>query len=392
MKKKVILITGATGYVGCHLAYTFLKEGHHVIALVRETDKDSSVSERAFEAISAVNGKAQVPIENLIPIVGDVANKHEVSAEAIRAQVSTGIDEIWHCAATFSIQESERQKIEAINIKGTQHMLDLALQVNAETPPRFFYVSTAYSSGTDQRIVYEKIPSNAQNFRSLYEWSKHQAEKVIERYHEQYGLGALILRPSIVVGSLTTTVVSYSGYYQVLRAIHRLCNNFFEEEEGNEGNRNLDLRIVADPNIRPNIVPIDFVIKAMDLIAKKQISATDELKVFNIVNEAPPTLGLIHEMICESLNISGWHLVDQNAFDETSMSPLEKVLARKIAFQMPYINEDILFSNEKFREVVSTEELPNPVIDENYLRIINRIFLEHLEPKTFYEMESKQVK
>ena len=135
MKKKVILITGATGYVGCHLAYTFLKEGHHVIALVREADKTSSVSERAFEAISAVNGTAQVPIENLIPIVGDVANKHEVSAEAIRAQVSTSIDEIWHCAATFSIQESEKQKIEAINIKGTQRMLDLALQINAGTPP-----------------------------------------------------------------------------------------------------------------------------------------------------------------------------------------------------------------------------------------------------------------
>lgn len=389
MKKKVILITGATGYVGCHLAYTFLKEGHRVIALVREADKDASVSERAFEAISAVNGKAQAPVENLIPIVGDVANKNDVSAEAIRAQVSTEIDEIWHCAATFSIQESEKQKIEAINIKGTQNMLDLALHVNSDTPPRFFYVGTAYSSGTDQRIVYEKIPSNAQNFRSLYEWSKHQAEKIIEQYHKQYGLGAIILRPSIVVGSLTTTVVSYSGYYQVLRAIHRLCNNFFGEEEGDGGNRNLNLRLIADPNIYPNMVPIDFVIKAMDLIAKKQISVTDELKIFNIVNEAPPTLGMVHEMICESLNISGWHLVDQNAFDEDSMSPLEKVLARKIAFQMPYINEDILFSSEKFREVVSTEELPIPVIDENYLRTINRIFLEHLEPDRLYEVERK---
>ncbi len=63
------------------------------------------------------------------------------------------------------------------------------------------------------------------------------------------------------------------------------------------------------------------------------------------------------------------------------MTSLEKVFARKFAFQMPYMNEDISFSNDRFRDVVSVEELSNPTIDGNFLRAINCIFFDRIEHK-----------
>ena len=137
--------------------------------------------------------------------------------------------------------------------------------------------------------------------------------------------------------------------------------------------------MLGNPEALLNIVPIDYVIKAMSIIANKLNLKTNDLKIFNIINETPITLGLIQEVVCESLNIRGLDLVEQNAFDHSSMNSLEKVFARKSVFQMPYMNEDILFSNDRFREVVSAEELSNPTIDGNFLRAVNRIFFEQIE-------------
>jgi nucleoside-diphosphate-sugar epimerase len=379
MRKKVVLITGAAGYLGCHLAYTFLMEGHQVIALVRDTNKGVSPSEKALKAISSVNDKVRIPEENLLVITGDVSDRADILADTIRSQVQSKIDEIWHCAVIFSIQKTTKHKIEAININGTQNMLDLVLQVNsAETPPRFFYVSTAYSSGRERAVIREEIPPDIQNFRSLYEWSKYEAETLVKCYQKKFDLDATIFRPSIVVGSPTTKVITYSGYYQICRELYHISKKF-EAKAGPDFDRNINIRLLGNPEALLNIVPIDYVIRAMNIIANKQALKTNDLKIFNIINETPPTLSLIREIVCESLNISGLNLVEQDAFDQTSMNFLEKGLARKIAFQMPYMNEDISFSNDRFRDVVSVEELSNPAIDGNFLRAINRIFFAHVE-------------
>jgi nucleoside-diphosphate-sugar epimerase len=381
MQKKVILITGATGYLGSHLAYGLLKEGHKVVALVRETDKGVSVSEKALKAISAVNDKEQIPVENLIAVPGDVSDNANTLADTIRAHTRSDIDEIWHCAVIFTIQKTKKPKVEAINIKGTENLLDLALQINSERPPRFFYVSTAYSSGRDQAVIREEITPNIQNFRSLYEWSKHKAETLVECYQKKYDLDATIFRPSIVVGSPDTKVMNYSGYYQICKELSQLYKRY-EEKAGPDFDRDIKIRVSGNPDALLNLVPIDYVIEAMNIVSNKPELKTNELKIFNIVNEAPVTLSLIHKIVSESLNIGGLELVEQDAFEQASMNSLEKMFARRSVFQMPYMNEDISFSNDRFRDVVSVEELPNPTIDSNFLRAINRIFFEQIEQVT----------
>src|SRR6185295_16821197 len=47
------LVTGVTGFVGSHLAYRLLRDGHHVIALARG-GKNVSARERVVEVLSEV--------------------------------------------------------------------------------------------------------------------------------------------------------------------------------------------------------------------------------------------------------------------------------------------------------------------------------------------------
>ena len=69
------LVTGVTGFVGSHLAYRLLKDGHHVIALARG-GKNVSAHERVVEVLSEVAGSpddVQIHLARLQVLEGDIA-------------------------------------------------------------------------------------------------------------------------------------------------------------------------------------------------------------------------------------------------------------------------------------------------------------------------------
>ena len=376
--KKLAFITGVTGYVGCHLADTLLKEGYRVIALVREGGRRRSAQERAIDSILQVDASAQPYLDNLIVISGDVQETADILLTKIRAQIGNEhIDEIWHCAATFLFREQDREDVRAINIEGVRHMLELTLSVNEESPPRYFHVGTAYSTGQELEIVPEAyVPGNT-GFRSLYEWSKYEGETVVQAYQAEHKLDATIFRPAIIVGSRETKAVSHSAYYQVCDALYRLRKHF--EKRGAAFDGIFDVRLMGHPNARANFVPIDFVIEAMQMVAQVESLATPELKVFNIVNEDPPRIGMIHETVCRSLDIHGLELVEEAVFTDKPMNSVERLLARSVAFQAPYMVRDIKFATKRFREIVPFEKLPVPQVNEEFLEVINQAYFDFLD-------------
>ena len=377
--KKLIFITGVTGYVGCHLADDLLKKGHRVIALVRESGRRRSARERALAAIEKVDSHVKQYLDNLIVIPGEVQETADILLEKIHAQIGhEPIDEIWHCAATFLFRKRDRTEVEAINIEGVRHMLELVLHVNEGAPPRYFHVGTAYSTGQELDIVPEAyVPGNT-GFRSLYEWSKYEGETVVQTYQAEHGLDATIFRPAIIVGSRQTKAVSHSAYYQVCDALYRLRKHF-EHRKGAAFDGTFDVRLMGHPQTRLNFVPIDFVIDAMQLIAQEESLVTPELKVFNIVNENPPRIVTIHRIVCQSLGIRGLELVEEDAFETKPMNSVERLLARSVAFQAPYMVRDIKFATEQFRQIVPFEKLPTPQVDEEFLSIINQAYFDHLD-------------
>lgn len=375
---KTIFLTGATGYVGCHLAHRFLAEGHTVLALVRHKG-GQSVQQRIATAVREVGPLSDETMVNLLAIPGTVEDSAQELSAALRAQFSDPIDEVWHSAAIFNFKERERPLVEATNIEGTRHMLDLTCQINPETPPRFIYISTAYCLGSEfNSAVPETIPQEVNAFRSIYEWSKHSAERLVDQYQQAQRLDVTIFRPSIVIGTPETAVLCNSGYYQVLTECRRL-RTLLERNRGDAFDGNVQTRLQGNPGTPLNLVPIDFVVESMVYLAHCVDLAPNRTNLFNIVNERPPTIKEVHRALVSSLDMTGLKLVAPDQFEAEPMNQMEKVINRRIGFQAPYMHEQIHFSTDTFRQFVPQHILPPPQVNWRYMEQVNAIFLAQFE-------------
>jgi nucleoside-diphosphate-sugar epimerase len=373
-EQQAVFITGATGYVGCHLAHAYLKKGHQVLVLARDGG-GRTAAERMAEVLTQIDGP--LDLSHLLVITGDVRDTAEELVAKVRAQTDKPLAEVWHSAATFKFTEGELDEIKAINIQGVRNILGFTLAVNGEAPPpRYQHVSTAYSTGRAFEVVPEQfhpLPDSA--FRSLYEWSKHHGETQVVEFAQQHNLEATIYRPAIIVGSPSTQVISYSAYYQVCEALHRLGRRVAARVEGEIP----DIRMIGIPGALVNFVPIDFVVEGMMKLAAAVQGHHGSAKVFNVVNETPPTLELVHRIVCLSLGMEWLKVVPEHAFNDNPMTSLERVLARSIAFQAPYMYEEIHFATDHLRAHVSAEQLPSPRIDQPFLEAINDVFFQSLK-------------
>ena len=375
---KTIFLTGATGYVGCHLAHRFLADGHTVLALVRQKGKQS-IQKRIETAVLEVGPLPDQAMANLLAIPGTVEDSAQALGANVRAKFSGQIDEVWHSAAIFNFKERERPLVEATNIEGTRHMLELSSQINPGNPPRFIYISTAYCLGSEFNApVPEHIPDKATGFRSIYEWSKHNAERLVDGYQQKGQLDVTIFRPSIVIGTPETAVLCNSGYYQVLTECRRL-RTILERSQGELFDGNVQTRLQGNPQTPLNLVPIDFVVDSMVFLAHCTQLDPGKTNLFNIVNERPPTIKEVHRALVTSLDLTGLKLVAPDQFDEEPMNQIEKVINRRIAFQAPYMHEQIHFATDTFRQFVPVHVLPPPTVDLRYMEQVNAMFLAQFE-------------
>ena len=378
---KTIFLTGATGYVGCHLAHRFLADGHTVLALVRSKG-GQSVQERIETAVLEVGPLDDEILANLVAIPGTVEEPAEQLVAAMRSRLSAHIDEVWHSAAIFNFKERERPLVEATNIEGTRHLLEFASQINGDLPPRFFYISTAYCLGSEyNEPVPEQIPEDVTGFRSIYEWSKHHAERLADQYQRAQKLDVTIFRPSIVIGTPETAVLCNSGYYQVLTECRRL-RTMLVRSQGDQFNGDVQTRLQGNPSTPLNLVPIDFVVDGMVYLAHCTALAPDKTNLFNIVNEQPPTIKEVHQALVTSLEMTGLKLVPPDQFEAEPMNQVEKVINRRIAFQAPYMHEQIYFATDTFRHFVPRHVLPPPQVDLTYMEQVNAIFLTQFEEES----------
>ena len=119
-----IFLTGGTGFLGSHIAASFLEAGYPVCLLVRP-DKGLSARERIDRLLDwhevGVGSR-----RNLRLVEGTLeAPGLGMNAEA-RSVVLDTTDEIIHCASNTLFSEKKRAAVEAANIDGLLNALDLA--------------------------------------------------------------------------------------------------------------------------------------------------------------------------------------------------------------------------------------------------------------------------
>src|SRR5262245_23658797 len=111
-QSKRVFVTGATGFLGSHLAFHFLEQGHHVSVLARSS-KSSSARARVEETLRAVAGSddAAALFERLDVLEGDISRPGLDLNDAATQELALSTDEVWHCAASLNFAEEDRDDI-----------------------------------------------------------------------------------------------------------------------------------------------------------------------------------------------------------------------------------------------------------------------------------------
>jgi len=171
------LITGATGFVGGHVAEACRKRGWPVSALVRPTSDCADLEKWGVTLYRAGLGAAP----------GD--------AQIIR-QAVLDTDIVVHCAARLG-DWGPVDDYRKVNVEGLRLLLDACKD---QPLHKFIHISTlgVYAArhhyGTDETAA---LPAR---HRDGYSQSKMEAEKLALSYCHEYGLPVVILRPGFVYG------------------------------------------------------------------------------------------------------------------------------------------------------------------------------------------------
>ena len=175
MTSQTVLITGADGFIGSHLAETLVKSGHKVRALCQY----NSFSSWGWLDESPLRGDMEV-------ILGDVRDPAQMRA------ISRGVDTIYHLAALIAIPYSYQAPSSYVdtNIQGTLNLLQSAMDVGVS---RFIQTSTSEVYGTARYVpIDEKHPLQAQ---SPYSATKIGADALAFSFYASFGLPVVIARP-----------------------------------------------------------------------------------------------------------------------------------------------------------------------------------------------------
>lgn len=367
---KTVFVTGGTGFVGSFLIAHLLRQGCRVVALVRSPDPLGrllavlrEVSESAIGG-SHLTGRLRV-------VEGDVRLPGFGLTPAVQGELACQVEELWHCATSFKFQERDREEVISHNVQGARHLLDFACCCNSGKTAPVFYVSTICAAPVRGGISREELPPVDAPFRNLYEWSKQEAERLVNQFRQAHQLPAMILRPSIIIGdSRTGKAVRFTAYYGVFRALYLLARNL-EVNLGSAFDRNLRLRILAQPDLRLNLAPIDFVVDALWRVSR---AVRQGQYIYHIANDTTVPLTEMIETASADLGVTGIEIVGEQSFRERPMTGFERLFKQRAQFQAPYLLASPRYDTSNFRRLVSPAVLPCPAVDERLLRQVNTYY------------------
>src|SRR5450432_60145 len=254
-------VTGATGFIGRHLLENLLARKGDVYCLVRKESLNK------FEALRANYGDDG---ERLIAVTGDLAKSALGVSPPQRKALAGKIKHFFHLAAIYDLGADAASQATA-NVEGTRHALQLADVLKAGC---FHHISSIAVAGLYPGVFREDMFAEAEDLGHPYFKTKHDAEALVRdsaRPHRIY-------RPGVVIGnSKTGEMDKIDGPYYFFRTLKKLREALppWMPTIGLEGGR-------------INLVPVDFVVAAIDHIAHKP--GLDG-GCFHITDPAPRRIG-----------------------------------------------------------------------------------------------------
>jgi nucleoside-diphosphate-sugar epimerase len=309
----VILLTGATGFLGMEVLVRLLERtDHDVLCLVRAPDR-AAAEQRLAGVLETLYRDPSRHAGRVRALAGDLTGEIETPPGELEL--------VCHCAASIAF-DLPLEEARRINVHGTGAMLDLARKAGAR---RFVHVSTAYVAGTWPGEFGEDMLDEGQGFRNTYEQTKWEAEHLVADRAGDFA-SVTIARPSIVMGeSDSGWTPAFNVLYWPLRAFAR---GLFDQ-------------VPAKPDGRVDVVPVDHVADGILRLVDGDATGT-----FNLVSGAEAaTVDQLRELACAHFDRPRPPYVQPGAFGGAA--------DEHGAVYLPYFDMSVVFDDTRTRTVLA---------------------------------------
>ena len=183
----MILVTGATGFVGAHLLYQLVETNEHVRAIYRS----EKTIEKVTEVFSLYGANASL-ISKIEWFKADITDVPSM------IPAFYGVKKVYHCAAFISFNPKDYREMRKVNIHGTAIIVNLSIDAKVN---KICFVSSIASIGNS---IYgepstEENEWNSQDDNSGYSITKFGAEMEVWRASQE-GVDVVIVNPGIILG------------------------------------------------------------------------------------------------------------------------------------------------------------------------------------------------
>jgi dihydroflavonol-4-reductase len=171
----LVFVTGATGFVGSHVARVLAAQGANLRLLVRSSSDLRNIQELQAERV-----------------VGDLRD-----AASLKKAVS-GCDVVFHVAADYRLWVRDPEQMYRSNVEGTKAMLEAARENKVR---RVVYTSSVATMGfqPNGHLADEDSPVSLANMIGLYKRSKFLAEEIAIQAGRS-GMDVVVVNPTTPVG------------------------------------------------------------------------------------------------------------------------------------------------------------------------------------------------
>jgi NAD(P)-dependent dehydrogenase (short-subunit alcohol dehydrogenase family) len=327
-------VTGATGFIGRNLVEQLLDRDGTIYVLVREGSRGRL--EELRNRWGAEEGR-------IVPVIGDLSQE-KLGCEEVIDDLRGEIDHFFHLAAIYDMTaDAESQRV--ANVEGTREAVRLAVELDAK---RFHMVSSIAAAGLYKGTFTEEMFDEAEKVENHpYFQTKHESEAVVR---EECSVPWRVYRPGIVVGhSETGEMDKIDGPYYFFKLLQRARNALPQWFPG-----------VGIEGRKINIVPVDYVARAMDHIA--HIDGFDG-QAFHLTDPKPLSAGQVINVFAKAAHAPEATMrIDSKMFDFipkqvrnglTMLPPVKRITDQVLAdFGIPrsvlvYINYPTDFDSTK---------------------------------------------
>ena len=360
-------VTGATGFIGKRLVARLLERAEGPVYFL--------VHPRSVGKLDALYARWGVDRSKAVPVPGDLTVQGlGVRAEDV-AMLKGRVRHFFHLAAVYDLAASAESQ-RAANVDGTRHAVAFAADIGATC---FHHMSSIAAAGLYEGTFTEDMFEEAENLDHPYFGTKHEGERIVR---SECAIAWRIYRPGIVVGqSDTGEMDKIDGPYYFFKPIQRLRDlvpRWFPAV-GLEGGR-------------LNLVPVDFVVQAMDALAHRE--GLDR-RCFHLTDPEPKRVGEILDIFARAAHAPEFVLrVNPRLLDLvpetvrqalallTPMHRLEAALLRDLGLPpdvMRFVSYPTRFGNRETRKLLDEAGIRVPRL-EDYAWKLWDYWERHLDP------------